>query len=96
MDLSPLVRNHVDPADFGGSFTLKSVLPAMVPELRYDNLAIGDGATASLELERLISQGGELTPEAKAQLRSDLLRYCHQDTWGLVKLLERLRYLGRS
>ena len=37
-----------------------------------------------------------MTPEAKAQLRSDLLRYCGQDTWGLVKLLERLRYLARS
>ena len=45
---------------------------------------------------RLLFQESELTPEAKAQLRSDLLRYCHQDTWGLVKLLERLRHLGRS
>jgi hypothetical protein len=54
----------------------------MVPELRYDPLAIGDGETASLELERLLFQKAELTPEAKARLRGDLLRYCHQDTWG--------------
>jgi hypothetical protein len=96
VDLLPLVRNHVYHPDFGGSFSLKSVLPAMVPELRYDTLAIGDGETASLELERLLFQEAELTPEAKAQLRGDLLRYCHQDTWGLVKLLERLRPLARA
>ena len=96
VDLLPVVRNHVYHPDFGGSFSLKSVLPAMVPELRYDTLAIGDGETASLELERLMFRESELTPEARAQLRSDLLRYCHQDTWGLVKLLERLRQLARS
>jgi hypothetical protein len=96
VDLLPVIRNHVYQPDFGGSFSLKSVLPAMVPELRYDTLAIGDGETASLELERLLFQEAELTPEAKAQLRSDLLRYCGQDTWGLVKLLERLRHLARS
>jgi predicted RecB family nuclease len=96
VDLLPVMRNHVYHPDFGGSFSLKSVLPAMVPELRYDTLAIGDGETASLELERLLFQEAEMTPEAKVQLRSDLLRYCHQDTWGLVKLLERLRYLARS
>src|SRR5713101_6153757 len=96
VDLLPVVRNHVYYPNFGGSFSLKSVLPAMVPELRFDTLAIGDGATASLELERLLFQEAELTPEAKAQLRLDLLRYCHQDTWGLVKLLGRLRHLTQG
>ncbi|HEV2057388.1 MAG TPA: DUF2779 domain-containing protein [Methylomirabilota bacterium] len=95
VDLLPLVRNHVYHPDFGGSFSLKSVLPAMVPELRYDTLAIGDGETASLELEHLLFQEADLTPEVKAHLRGDLLRYCGQDTWGLVKLLERLRHLAR-
>jgi hypothetical protein len=94
VDLLPVVRNHVYHPDFGGSFGLKSVLPAMVPTLRYDTLTISDGETASLELERLLFQAAELTPDAKAQLRGDLLRYCGQDTWGLVKLLERLRHLA--
>lgn len=96
VDLLPVVRNHVYHPVFGGSFGLKSVLPAMVPELRYDTLAIGDGEAASFELERLLFREADLTPEAKAQLRSDLLRYCHQDTWGLVKLVERLRQLARG
>ena len=42
------MRNHVCHPDFGGSFSLKSVLPAMVPELHYDTLAIGEGATADI------------------------------------------------
>lgn len=94
VDLLPIVRNHVYHPDFGGSFGLKSVLPALVPELGYDGLAIADGGTASLELERLLFNEDGMEPAARERLRNDLLRYCHQDTWGLVKLLERLRQLG--
>jgi hypothetical protein len=42
------------------------------------------------ELERLLFSGDGFGPDEKMQLRSDLLRYCHQDTWGLVKLLDYL------
>ena len=65
-----------------------------MPELRYDALPIQDGETASLELERLLLRGAELMPGSMAELRDDLLRYCRQDTRGLVKLLDRLRRLA--
>src|SRR5207247_1758180 len=90
-ELLPVVRSHVYHPDFGGSFGLKSVLPALVPELRYDGLAIADGETASLELERLLFNDHGMVPEAREQLRTDLLLYCHLDTLGLVKLFEFLR-----
>ena len=97
VDLLPVVRNHVYHPDFGGSFSLKRVLPALVPELGYRGLAIADGETASLELGRLLFHGDQMTPDEQARLRADLLAYCHQDTWGLVRLLERLRGLaGRA
>lgn len=96
VDLLPIVRNHVYHQDFGGSFSLKTVLPALVPELRYDTLEISDGGTASVELERLLFNGEGLAPEAKERLRRDLLRYCHQDTLGLVRLVERLRGLAKA
>ena len=96
VDLLPVVRNHVYHPEFVGSFSLKSVLPALVPELRYDALAVADGATASLELERLLFPESALDEAARAQLRRNLLAYCRQDTWGLVKLLECLRHLARG
>jgi len=91
VDLLPVLRNHVYHPQFGGGFGLKSVLPALVPELRYDGLTIADGETASFELERLLFNADGLESSARARLRNDLVRYCHQDTWGLVRLLERLR-----
>jgi uncharacterized protein DUF2779 len=94
VDLLPVVRNHVYHPDFGGSFSLKRVLPALVPDMSYRGLAIGDGETASLELGRLLFRGEAMAPEERARLRADLLAYCHQDTWGLVRLLERLRGLA--
>jgi predicted RecB family nuclease len=96
LDLLPIVRNHVYHPEFDGSFSLKKVLPALVPELSYDGLPISEGATASLELARLMFSGDKLDVDEKKQLRTDLLRYCHQDTWGLVKLLELLRHLAVS
>jgi hypothetical protein len=96
VDLLPVVRNHVYHPDFGGSFSLKRVLPALVPEISYAWLSIADGETASLELERLLFSGSGLEPEARRRLRGDLLKYCYQDTWGLVTILERLRQLPEA
>jgi Domain of unknown function(DUF2779) len=95
-DLLPVVRNHVYHPDFGGSFSLKRILPALVPGFSYEGLAIKEGGMASLELERLLFQGAELTEGAKVQLRTDLLRYCCQDTLGPVRLLARLREAARG
>jgi hypothetical protein len=96
VDLLPVVRNHVYHPDFGGSFSLKRVLPALVPEMSYRGLAIAEGETASLELGRLLFHGDEMEPEERARLRADLVAYCRQDTWGLVRLLERLRGLAED
>jgi predicted RecB family nuclease len=96
VDMLQVVRNHVYHRDFRGSFGLKSVLPALVPEHGYDGLAIADGGTATIELERLLFQAPELGDAAKEQLRADLLRYCGQDTLSLVALLRRLRELVRD
>jgi len=94
VDLLPVIRNHVYHTDFNGSFGLKSVVPALVPDVRYDNLPIADGGTASLELERLIFQRDRLQSEALQRLRVYLLLYCRQDTWALVRLLEYLHQLS--
>jgi predicted RecB family nuclease len=45
-DLLPVVRNHVYHPDFGGSFSLKAVLPALVPEMSYQGMEVPNGEAA--------------------------------------------------
>lgn len=87
-DLLPIVRDHVYHPDFGGSFSLKSVLPALVPGLGYDDLAVQDGDAASGLLEALLLEPETITTEQRDELRRSLLEYCARDTWGLVRLHE--------
>jgi hypothetical protein len=94
-DLLPIVRAHVYHPDFAGSFSLKAVLPALVPGLGYDDLAIRNGGAAMAALARLMTEA-EMAPEERARLRRDLLAYCERDTWAMVRLLARLRELARA
>jgi hypothetical protein len=75
IDLLPLIREHVYDPDFHGSFSLKSVLPALVPKLGYDDLEITDGGAASLAYSEM--QAHETTSERCAELRAALLAYCN-------------------
>jgi predicted RecB family nuclease len=95
-DALPLVRDHVYHPGFHGSFSLKAVLPALAPELSYEGLEIQGGWSASLELERLLLDGATLAAEERARRREALRRYCELDTWGVVRLLERLGELARG
>jgi hypothetical protein len=72
--------------DMKGSASLKSVLPAFVPELNYDNLAIGDGGTASQSYLCCIT--GNSSEKERIQIFQDLKDYCYQDTLAEVKLLK--------
>jgi len=90
------VREHVYHPAFGGSFSLKRVLPALVPGLGYDDLVIGDGALASVALERLLWGGDAVGHAESIRLRADLMGYCARDTLGLARLLERLRSLAQG
>jgi predicted RecB family nuclease len=88
-DLLVVIRGDVYHPKFAGSFSLKSVLPALVPDMSYDDLEVAEGTAAGLAWERCIDPA---TPaEEKARLKRALLRYCKQDTFALVRLLEVLR-----
>ena len=60
----------------------------------YADLEIAEGATAAVELERLLSRGDAMTAAERQHLRDALLRYCAFDTMSMVRLLERLRELA--
>jgi hypothetical protein len=72
--------------DMKGSASLKSVLPAFVPELSYDNLVIGDGGTASLLYLSCITEN--VSEKERIQIFQDLKDYCYQDTIAEVRLLD--------
>lgn len=93
VDLLPAVRNHVYHPDFGGGFSIKKTLPALVPTLSYADLTVQDGGVATVELQRLMLERDGMAAGERAALREALLRYCERDTWAMVKMLETLRSL---
>jgi hypothetical protein len=71
-----------------GAFSLKAVLPIVVPEMSYKDLAIRDGGMA-IDAYFAMSQ---LSDEKEIErIRRDLLEYCKLDTLAMVKILEKLR-----
>jgi len=77
--------------EFNGSFSIKSVLPAMFPndpELSYKALNIQDGGSASAIYGSLHLLKDKTKIET---IRQDLLAYCKLDTIAMVKIVERLK-----
>ncbi len=93
-DLLPVVRSHVYHPAFGGSFSLKAVLPALVPEMTYEGMEVPNGQAAGLAWESMISN--RITDSERQAKQRALLEYCGQDTLALVKLLEALRTASGS
>eukprot|EP00941_MAST-03F_sp_MAST-3F-sp1_P004417 g4417.t1 len=96
IDLLPIIRNNVYHPEFRGSFSLKSVLPALVPSLTYDELNVQGGLTAAIELERYILYPDEACDKDRRKIRAALLAYCEMDTFGLVELFKKLKELCGS
>lgn len=84
-DLLKLMRSHVYHPQFMGSYSLKSVLPALVPEMSYDGMEVADGGQAGLAWEKMVR--GNVGQEEKQKLRGALLAYCKQDTLAMTQLL---------
>ena len=88
-DLLPVVRNHVYHPKFAGSFSIKNVLPALVPGMTYDNMWVADGTDAGMAWESLVR--GSLDQSECDRIRKALLDYCGQDTLAMVRLLDKLK-----
>lgn len=86
--MEPFRRRDIYHWKMGGSYSLKAVLPALVPGVAYDGLAIRDGAMAS---NAYLALGEMRDPLERARLRDALREYCRQDTLGLVLLVDAMR-----
>ena len=73
-----------------GSYSIKAVLPALVPELSYEGLGISDGGSASVAYEQLIEETDMIKI---VETRKNLLEYCKLDTLAMVNILDKLRIL---
>jgi len=88
-DLLPVVRQHTYHAAYAGSYSLKSVLPALVPEMSYDGMDVVNGQDAGLAWESLVRESSDW--RERNRIRRALLDYCGQDTLAMVRLLEKVR-----
>ena len=84
-------RWYVDPK-MQGSYSIKYVLPALVPQMQeaYKEL---DGVQNGSEAMNAYATLETLEEEEKQKLKSALLSYCRLDTLAMVKILEQFRSL---
>lgn len=86
----PFQKKYYYSPQMQGSYSIKYVLPALVPELNYDYMSIADGGTASLAYESLLSLDDFIKID---EIKKQLLEYCKLDTLAMVRILEKLREL---
>jgi hypothetical protein len=89
-DLLKVIKETVYDINFKGSFSIKSVAPALLgQEASYEKLGVKDGTEAMLAFERLIDVKTAL--EEKSSVKQHMLEYCCQDTLLMVRLFEWLK-----
>lgn len=83
-DLHPVIKEHYYHPAFQGSYSIKSVLPAVVPSLSYEDLVIREGGQAAGEYYRMVFVETDWIEQTT--IREALLRYCARDTLAMVEL----------
>ena len=86
IDLEEIIKGNVYHPAFRGSFSIKKVLPALVPDLSYADLEIKNGDTAIARFARVAK--GEIHGHEAEVTRLQLLKYCKMDTYAMLKLHE--------
>jgi hypothetical protein len=77
-------QRYYDPSQ-QGSWSIKKVLPAIAPDLRYEALDGVQGGGMAMEafLEALIPS---TSASRKRQIEQQLLAYCQLDTYAMVRI----------
>ena len=94
VDLLRLIRVNYYHPGFHGSYSLKSVLPALAPDLGYYGLDIAEGMSAATSYARMID--GDTPTSERAAIRDALLEYCKRDTEAMVRVYRALREAASS
>jgi len=83
----PFQKKYYYAPEMKGSYSIKAVLPSLVPELSYDALKINEGGLASIAYESLQTETDLMFI---AEIKEQLLEYCKLDTLAMVRILEKL------
>ncbi len=86
----PFQKKHYVTPSMNGSYSIKYVLPALVPEFAkaYKEL---DGVQNGSQAMNAFANMSKMEEIEKEKTRTSLLEYCKLDTLTMVKVLEKLR-----
>ena len=86
----PFQKKYYVTPSMNGSYSIKYVLPALVPELAkaYKEL---DGVQNGGEAMNAFANMSKMEEHKKQKMRTSLLEYCKLDTLAMVKILEKLK-----
>jgi len=85
--MAPFQNMSIYHSKFNGSHSIKNVLPVLVPELNHSDLAISSGDVAADSWLQMIRTESE---DEKETLKSQLKDYCCLDTFGMIKIMEKM------
>ena len=86
----PFQHGYYYKKEMGGSFSIKSVLPALFPDdptLNYHNL---EGVHNGNEAMSIYPKIKDMPPKEQKIVRKNLLKYCELDTYAMVKIWQEL------
>ena len=84
--MRPFRSKHLQTPEMEGKYSIKKVLPALVPDLVYTGLEVQNGEMAYDTFKTLKS----LSPDERKEKRNALLAYCKLDTFAMVQILRKL------
>ena len=88
VDLKVLLERVYYHPNFHGSYSLKKVLPVLVPGQDYSTLTVQDGMAASASFAKMAM--GLYSRREADRARKDLLEYCKQDTRAMIEFHQAL------
>lgn len=87
-DLMKIFRDYYFHPAFGGSNSIKAILPVLVPDLSYKDLEVQNGGAAQVAWDRLLAEEDR---SKRLALETGLKGYCRLDTLAMVRLFQHLR-----
>jgi hypothetical protein len=88
--MTPFQKKWYVTSSMQGSYSIKYVLPALVPEFEkaYKEL---DGVQNGSQAMNTFANLSKLDEVSKQKMRTSLLEYCKLDTLAMVKILKKLK-----